>query len=68
MTIRNPRQGWYKSSFCAGGGSCVEVRFTPGGDVAVRDTKDHGGPRLMFTSDEWTAFLAGVRDGQFDAV
>lgn len=66
MTTRKLRQGWFKSSFSANGEACVEVQFTPGGEVAVRDTKDRGGPLLMFTSTEWTAFLAGVRDGQFD--
>jgi hypothetical protein len=34
--------------------------------VAVRDSKDPAGPVLTFTAPEWSAFLAGVRDGEFD--
>jgi Domain of unknown function (DUF397) len=33
----------------------------------VRDTKDNeSGLVLWFTSAEWQAFVAGVKDGQFD--
>jgi hypothetical protein len=39
----------------------VEVAFLTGGNVAVRDTKDHGrGPVLGFAPGEWDAFVAGV--------
>jgi hypothetical protein len=54
------------SSFC-NFGDCVEVGQLPGGSVAVRDTKD--GERrtsLVFSPDEWTAFVAGVKNGEFD--
>ncbi len=34
--------------------------------IAVRDSKDPGGPVLDFTPAEWRAFIAGVRDGEFD--
>lgn len=37
-----------------------------GGYRAVRDSKDRDGPVLLFTPAEWTAFTAGVRDGEFD--
>jgi Domain of unknown function (DUF397) len=60
------RQGWFKSSYSAANGSCVEVRFRPDGGIAVRDTKDRSGPALVFTADEWTAFLAGARAGEFN--
>jgi hypothetical protein len=58
---------WRKSSFSGnGGGSCVEVADYHG-VILVRDTKDHGhGPIHRFTADEWTAFVAGVRAGEFD--
>ena len=56
---------WRKSSHSQSNG-CVEVAFL-GGEIAVRDTKDPGGSVLLFTSREWEAFLAGVRDGEFDA-
>lgn len=34
--------------------------------VAVRDSKDQGGPVLTFTAAEWDAFVGGVaEDGEF---
>jgi hypothetical protein len=36
------------------------------GIVGVRDSKDKDGPVLTFTPEEWHAFAAGIRDGQFD--
>ena len=53
------------SSFCSLG-SCVEVGRTPEGAVLVRDTKDRAQQALTFTPDEWTAFVAGVKAGEFD--
>jgi hypothetical protein len=32
----------------------------------VRDSKDPQGPVLLFTPDEWRAFVGGVRNGEFD--
>jgi hypothetical protein len=55
---------WRKSSWSASN-ACVEVAFVDG-QVAVRDSKDQTGPVLLFTSAEWTAFVSGVRDGEFD--
>jgi Domain of unknown function (DUF397) len=52
------------SSFC-NFGNCVEVGQLPSGSVAVRDTKDRE-RSLVFTPDEWTAFVAGVKNGEFD--
>ncbi len=52
------------SSFCTGG-ACVGVA-DDGETVEVVDTKSAGGAVLRFTSDEWTAFLAGVKAGEFD--
>lgn len=58
---------WRKSSFSGNGGaSCVEVAGRDG-MILVRDTKDHGkGPVHRYTPDEWRAFIAGVRNGEFD--
>ena len=46
---------------------CVEVAVKPKG-VALRDSKDRTGRTLFFTNNEWAAFLAGVRDEQFEPV
>jgi hypothetical protein len=55
---------WRKSSHSNANG-CVEVALL-GDEVAIRDSKDPTGPVVMFTEHEWRAFLAGVRDGEFD--
>lgn len=57
---------WTKSSLSLSNGNCVEVASLPGDQIGVRDSKDAEGPVLKFTPDEWQAFLAGVRSGEFD--
>jgi hypothetical protein len=57
---------WIKSSLSFSCGNCVEVADLPGGGAAVRNSRDPDGAVLRFTPDEWTAFLGGVRLGEFD--
>ena len=58
---------WMKAKASDANGSCLEVAKHPTGGRYVRDSKDHGtGPMLFFTEDEWTAFLDGARNGEFD--
>jgi len=57
---------WHKSTRSGSEGNCVEVATNLPGVVAVRDTKDRDGGILTFTPLEWRAFVAGVRDGEFD--
>jgi hypothetical protein len=67
MDVSVERADWHKSSYSGdNGGNCVEVARNLPGVVAVRDSKDPEGPKLAFTPDEWRAFAAGVRAGQFD--
>lgn len=55
------------SSFCSLG-ECVEVGRLPGGSVSVRDTKDpERRASLVFSRDEWDAFVKGVKAGEFDS-
>jgi uncharacterized protein DUF397 len=63
------RAAWRKSSFSGYNGSCFEIARLRSDRIGVRDTKDRGsGPVLVFNQDEWTAFLAGLRAGEFDSV
>jgi hypothetical protein len=66
------RLAWRTSSYSGANGSCVED--APVGDgarpgwaghglIAVRDSKDRGGPALVFTTSQWRAFAARIRDG-----
>lgn len=54
---------WRKSSYSGGAQDCVEVTSDLPGAVAVRDSKDRSGPVLMFGSQAWHAFVAGVKSG-----
>jgi hypothetical protein len=66
MTVDLSRAVWRKSSRSGGNGDCVEVAGKLPGAVAVRDSKDRGGPALAFTPEAWNAFVAAVKDDEFD--
>jgi hypothetical protein len=57
---------WVKSSLSFANGNCVEVASLPGGEIGVRISRESEGAVLRFSSDEWHAFLGGVRNGEFD--
>jgi hypothetical protein len=48
------------------GGNCVEVAGLPDRTRLVRDSKNPDGPRLTVSQRQWRAFVAGVRDGEFN--
>lgn len=60
------RAQWRKSSYSgSNGGACVEVAVWTHG-MAVRDSKDPAGPKLIFPADEWLAFTDAVKAGEFE--
>lgn len=73
-----PTVAWRKSGRSTNGGDCVEVAVVPGDPAVaghkadadelylIRDSKDPDGPALAFTPSEWSAFVGGVKDGEFD--
>ena len=62
MPSRRPGQlRWRKSRHSNPSGNCVEVAGLPAGVVAVRDSRDPGGPVLTFARKDWQAFVRAVR-------
>jgi len=57
---------WITSRAC-NNSACVQVAHLPGGMVALRDSKDTTKSPHIFDSEEWAAFLTGVKAGEFDA-
>jgi hypothetical protein len=64
-TLENQPE-WVKSSLSFANGNCVEVASLPSNEIGVRNSRNAAGAVLSFTSDEWHAFLGGVRNGEFD--
>ena len=58
----SPSPEWRKSTRSSGNGNCVEFADL-GESIAVRDTKDRGGPVLLFTAASWRTFVAGMKRG-----
>ncbi len=56
---------WRKAQFSTNNGACVEVASVVG-KIALRDSKDPGGPVLVYSPAEWEAFLDGAKKGEFD--
>jgi hypothetical protein len=57
---------WRKSSYSGNGGAdCVEVASNLPGVVAVRDSKDRGGPQLAVCDQAWSRFTRAIKHGEF---
>lgn len=59
---------WRKSRHSGAIGNCVEVAPLDGGEIAMRNSRHPHGPALIYTRAEMAAFVAGVKDGEFDDV
>jgi hypothetical protein len=44
----------------------LEVGFADNGLVAIRRFDDPEGTLLIYTPEEWAAFVGGVKDGELD--
>jgi hypothetical protein len=55
---------WRTSSYSTGGNHCVEVAPLPGGEVAVRDSKNRDAGMHVFSRAAWAEFTAAVKNDQ----
>lgn len=55
------RAEWHKSSYCSQSGNCVEVARNPPGLVAIRDSKETEGAKLVISRETWQVFVSNVR-------
>jgi hypothetical protein len=52
---------WQKSSYSGQSGNCVEVARNLPGLVAVRDSKQPNGVKLVISQETWWAFIRSLR-------
>ncbi len=57
---------WRRSLSGSPTGESVEFAVLDGGDVAVRNSRAPDGPVLVYTPAEISAFVHGVKAGEFD--
>jgi hypothetical protein len=57
---------WQKSRRSNSQGACVEVGGLAAGAIAIRNSRDPGGPALICTRAEIRALVEGVKAGDFD--
>jgi hypothetical protein len=55
------RAEWRKSSYSGQDGNCVEVARNLPGLLAVRDSTEPGGAKLVVSRKTWRAFLLALR-------
>jgi hypothetical protein len=55
------RAEWRKSSYSSQSGNCVEVGRNLPELVAVRDSKEPDGAKLVVSRETWQGFLKGLR-------
>jgi hypothetical protein len=61
------RTEWRKATkSSSNGGNCVEVGRNLRGIVAVRDSKNPDGPKIVLRPASWQTFTASVRAGEHD--
>jgi hypothetical protein len=56
---------WRKSSNSQPDANCIEAASLPDA-IAVRDSKNPGGPKFLITPADWRSFTASVKTGRHD--
>jgi len=57
------RAQWRKSSYSGNSGNCVEVATNLPDLVAIRDSKNSDGSRLLISAAVWQAFVQVLKVG-----
>jgi Domain of unknown function (DUF397) len=60
VEVAHVPEQWHKNSHSSGNGQCVEVTHLPEA-IAVRDSKDPGGPILLVSAHEWLSFTQQLK-------
>ncbi len=55
----------YRVSSYSQQGSCVAVAKLASGSYAIKHSR-RDGPQIVFTDEEWKAFVSGVKAAEFD--
>jgi Domain of unknown function (DUF397) len=58
--------GWSKPWSSPNGGSCLEAKKLPTGQIALRQSNDPDSPALILERDEIHAFIEGAKTGLAD--
>lgn len=73
-TVEHPLKGefntgtarWERTTHEDGTPAALEIGYGANGLVALRMADNPDGDILIYTPAEWEAFVAGVKDGEFD--
>lgn len=57
---------WHRPDADDGTPGELEIGFAENGLVAIRRVDDPAETILIYTPEEWTAFVEGVKDGELD--
>lgn len=59
---------FYKSSYSGSQGECVEVARNVPQVMAIRDSKDPAGPRLIVGEGAWASFMETLKTDDYAAL
>jgi hypothetical protein len=68
QSLQSHPLSWVKSSLSYANGNCVEIAAFPNGRIGLRDSKNADGPFLYLTREQWSGFVAGILNGDFDCL
>ena len=55
----------WRTAAKSGGGNCIQVARRDD-VIMIADSKNPGGPILVYTLQEFHAFINGIKNGEFD--